>query len=195
MVCAGCQSLFPLPRSVDYFELLGVDRRFSLDEGSLTSAFRAVARHVHPDRFSGQPEEVRALATRLSADLNNAITVLTDPLSRAAYMLELAGGPPAAEERGVPGHLLAEVMELREKIEEAQDSDDREALEEMRSPIATRRGEMLERIGKAADMLDSSSDGEKRELRLEINAVKYLDTLLEELAADPFAQSTGRGDG
>ncbi len=178
--------MFPLPQDVDYFQLLGLDRRFDLDEKALTSSFRAVVRKVHPDRFCDQPEEVRNLATKLSADLNNAITTLKDPARRAAYLLHLAGGPCAKDERGVPDGVLMEVMELRERIEGANASGDLIALTGLRDEIAARREELLADMSKSADYLNEGSEKNRIALRLLINAVKYFDTLASEVATDPL---------
>ena len=129
IVCSGCQTLYPRPQMADYFDLLGLERCYAVDEAKLEAACRALTRNVHPDRFTGQPDEVRAMATRLSAEVNQAVDVLKDPVRRANYMLELAGGPSAAEVHDVPGDLLMEVMTLREQIEEAQAQSDAEALD------------------------------------------------------------------
>ncbi|MBU0716906.1 MAG: DnaJ domain-containing protein [Planctomycetes bacterium] len=119
MVCSGCETLGTFAQSTDYFELLGLERRYHLDEAKLALAFRALIRNLHPDRYGGQPAEVRAFAMRMCAELNQAYRVLADPTLRASYMLELVGGPSATQVRGAPGNLLAEVVMIREKIDHA----------------------------------------------------------------------------
>lgn len=186
IVCTGCQALFPTPKTADYFNLLGLPRRYAVDEAQVTSSFRAMARNVHPDRFAGQPEETRSLATRLSAEINKAVSVLLDPVQRGSYMLELAGGPGAAEVREVPGDLLAEVMTLREQIIDAHDAKDTHALEQMRTSIETSRAALLRIIADGADGLPECGDREKKDFRRTLNAIKYYDNLLTELAGDPL---------
>ena len=196
IVCTGCQSLFPAPQSADYFDLLGLERRYAIDEAELTSAFRAITRNIHPDRFTNQPDQLRLLATRLSAELNQAMRVLKDPVQRAGYLLELMGGRSATEMRDVPGTLLAEVMMLREELEEARSADNPEALiTRLRSSLEARRADTLQQIASRAEQLATSSDEEKKELRKLLNSVKYFDNLLEELVSDPLAHETGVGDG
>ena len=187
IVCGACHALIPVGAEVDHFRMLGLPHRFDLDEAALRSAYRAVARYVHPDRFSGQGEDVTALATRLAAELNTAVDVLGDPVRRAGYMLERAGGPTAAIERGVPGNLLAEVMMIRETLEDAQSKSDESTLDAQREMIRTRRDETLTRIAEAADRLDDSNDDQKRRMRQDINAIKYFENLLRDFSSDPFA--------
>jgi molecular chaperone HscB len=178
IVCTGCQALYLPPQSTDYFDLLGLERCYAIDEEKLAAAFRAITRNIHPDRFVGQPAEVRNLATRLSAEVNEAISVLGDGVQRAAYMLELAGGPSAAEVREVPGSLLADVMMFREQMEEARSADDEVELERLHLTLRTRREASLQRIADRADRLASSSDDQKKEFRRLLNSIKYFDNLL-----------------
>ncbi len=166
--------------------LLGIERVFALDEDKLRAAFRAVSRNIHPDRFSGQPPEVVAMATRLSAEMNQAHATLKDPVRRANYMLELAGGPSAAEVRDVPGNLLAEVMMIREEIEEA----DAAALDGLRQSVKARRENAIRQIAESADRLDTADDDTRKGFRTLLNSIKYLDSILAELAENPLTSSS-----
>ncbi len=188
IVCTGCKTLFPPPRSADYFDLLGLKRRYSIDDAQLTAAFRALTRNIHPDRFTDQPEEMRSLSTQLCAEINQALIILKDPVQRAAYMLESAGGPSAVELREVPGNLLAEVMIVREQVEVARFAGDDRALNRVRISLQTRRTEILRQVAEQADRLAACSDEQKKEMRRRLNAIKYLDNLLDELTVDPLAR-------
>jgi len=148
-----------------------------------------MARAVHPDRFSGATDEVRTLATRLSAELNQAYDVLSDPVRRADYLLEIAGGPSAAEMREVPGDFLADVMMLREEIDQAKIAGDDEALQRHRATIAARRQETLRQIAVHAESSAALDETNRKALRRLLNSMKYFDNLLTELAVDPFAVS------
>ncbi len=193
--CTGCQTLYPPHQATDYFDLLGLPRQYAIDEARLTSAFRAIARNIHPDRFADQPAEVRALATRISAEVNRAVEVLRDPVQRAAYLLVQAHGPSAADAGEVPGDLLAEVIMLREEIETARSDNDTQALERVRKTVEARRAETVGRIPALANRLATSSEEDKRTFRQLLNSIKYFDNLSGELASDPLARPAGAGDG
>ncbi len=187
IVCDGCHTLYPVPQSADFFDLLSIGRTFHLDEGLLARAYRSIARQIHPDRFGGDSIEAGNLSTRLSAQVNQAFATLRDPVKRAAYILEIAGGPSAAEVREVPGALLGEVMMLREEIEQAQAKGDDAAIARHRGAIAKRRDETLEEIAGRADGLWEASDEDKKGFRVLLNSIKYFDNLLTELAVNPLA--------
>ncbi len=200
IVCDGCRALFSPPPGTDYFALLGLPRTYAIDEKKLNAAFRGLARAVHPDRFTGESQEAQSLANRLSAEVNQAFHVLSDPVRRADYLLELAGGPSAAEMREVPDGFLADVMVLREEIDQAKSADDGDAIERHRESIAARRQDNMEQI---ADLAETSADlgaPERNLMRRLLNSMKYFDNLLQELAADPLAvqwsepRPSGRAD-
>ncbi len=165
-----------------------------MDEGQPHGAFRAIARKVHPDRFTTASADDRALATRLSAEVNQAHFVLSDPVRRADYLLELSGGPSAAELREVPTELLADIMTLREEIDEAKIAGDDGALLRYRESITARREATMLQIGALAESTANLDEPRRKELRLLINSIKYFDNLLDELSADPLAVAESATD-
>lgn len=108
----------------DYFDRLGLPRRFAVDAGGLERAYLARSRAVHPDYHAGGSSADAAASLELSAALNEAYNTLRDPLTRADHLLTLLGGPSAAEENGQDPAFLAEMMEFRERIEEEKAAGD-----------------------------------------------------------------------
>ncbi len=174
------------PPPEDYFAVLGLARRYDLTDAEIMTAYRKKARDTHPDRFAGASAETIADATRLSAAVNEAHRTLRDPVARAAYLLVMHGGPGPNEVRDVPGNLLAEVMMMREEIDSDKAANRQEALERHRTTLVRRRSETLETVAAAAAKLDTASEEEKKALRIALNAIKYYDNLLEQLAQDPL---------
>ncbi|KAI8627534.1 DnaJ domain-containing protein [Xylariaceae sp. FL1651] len=68
-----------LPKKVDYYQLLGVDRSAADDE--IKKAYRKKALELHPDRNFGDVEN----ATSKFAEVQAAYEVLSDPQERAWY--------------------------------------------------------------------------------------------------------------
>jgi molecular chaperone HscB len=183
-VCEGCQTLHPIPRSVDYFELLGLPRAFDLDTDLLQQRFLSLSRHVHPDYFAQAEPQMRSLSVRLAAELNAAVKVLGDPVQRAGYLLETFGGPSPAQDRTVPPDVLADAMMLRESIEEAKANGNSKELAELRQMAGAKRGALIEKIASLARKLPESDDAEKAALRHAINSVKYYNNMMDILWED-----------
>jgi len=176
--CESCSTLYPVDTSEDHFRLFGLPRRYRLDPDDLHRRFLSISRNIHPDFFGGQPAEMRNLSLRLSAQVNEAYRTLRDPLLRAEYMLESAGGKSSAADKSVPDNLLADVMLLREEIEDAGARGDGQALAALRRRIESRRQEIEAKVAALCEQLDEPSDQVRADLRRQLNAWRYLDNLL-----------------
>lgn len=130
LFCHTCGAVQP-PGSLDHFARLGLAVGFDLDIDRLEKQYLGFQRLIHPDRFAGKPGKVRMIAESQAVSLNRAYETLKDPLSRAAYMLELKGrtASVAKDQTVNDPTLLAEAMEAREKLAEAQSIDAVEALQ------------------------------------------------------------------
>lgn len=194
LLCEKCGSPLEPNHEWTYFDLVGLPNSFQLDSSKLTKAYRSAARAVHPDRFMHASEANRELATRLSAMLNQAYNVLREPVSRADYMLNLAGGPSAAELREVPGALLGDVMTMREEIQTAQSVGDEAALAMLRENVRKRRAANMDDLLALASRLPALAEAGRRDLRKILNAIRYFENLTAELAVDPFTRQALRAE-
>lgn len=179
IVCQRCHSLHPAPAGVEHFGLFGLKRSYDLDPPELQRRFLALSREIHPDFFGGKSTQEQALAVRLSADLNEAYRVLMDPILRAEYLLELAGGASSATDKSLPEGFLAEMMTLREQVEEALAAGDHAAQEEHRRRASGERAEACERVTALARRLPDAVPDDIPQLRQALNSIKYYDNVLK----------------
>ncbi|MBN1492117.1 MAG: Fe-S protein assembly co-chaperone HscB [Phycisphaerae bacterium] len=179
--CQDCHTLYPVGTSEDHFKLFGLPRRYALDLDDLHQRFLSISRNIHPDFFGAQAAEMQALSLRLSAQVNEAYATLKDPVLRAEYLLESTGGKSSAKDKSVPGELLAEVMLMREAIEDARAAADSETLAARRAEIEARQAATLEKVAALCGRLDEQSENVQTELRQHLNAMRYLGNLLATL--------------
>lgn len=106
---------------------------FGLDPAALRREFLSLQSRAHPDMHPAGPDKARAEG--MSARINDAYRTLLSPLRRAEYILSLQGGEEegsnnGAQERveGEEGGFLAEVLDVRERIEEAEAGEEVEEL-------------------------------------------------------------------
>jgi len=183
--CASCGALNPLPPSLfSYFELFGMEPAYDIDPQFLRRQYLSLSRSVHPDAVATTEDETRRRSLQLSSGLNRAYETLADPVRRAEYLLARAGGPDAAEDKSVPPELLGEVMMFREEIEEANESADRDTLTIIRQQVLARRERTLTEIGTICRSKDLNEQTVLKQLRLELNTIKYWNNLLEQFPAD-----------
>ena len=102
----------------DYFQLFDLPAGFALDGAHLGECYRKLQGQLHPDRYASQSPQEQRLAVQYSALVNEAYATLKSPLSRALYLLELAGmSNEEVAAQHVDGGFLIMQMELREKLE------------------------------------------------------------------------------
>ncbi len=159
----------------DPFALLGLEIAYRIDRDAIERAYRARLRTAHPD--AGGDE-----AMIDPAKLNEARSVMLDDERRAVAMLSLLGGPDASGCKDLPDGFLMDMMMQRQQIEEAIESGgDAEREQWERWGIEQRRA-YSERV---AGMFEALGDPPGREalraIRVELNAWRYIERLIEQL--------------
>jgi molecular chaperone HscB len=180
--CTNCGALNPYPLDkLSYFDLFGIAPTYDLDERALHRKYLALTRNVHPDVAGQASPENRQHALAISAEMNRAYDTLRDPVARAEYLLSLACGAATPDSRSVPQQLLAEVMMLREEIEEAHTAHDQAAIERLRRQVSEHQRASMEAIASLSRSLHDGNPATHRGLREQLNAVKYWNNLMERL--------------
>jgi molecular chaperone HscB len=164
---------------MNHFERLGLPRRFSLDETLLEREYLARGRSVHPDFFQTAGDLEQRASQELSAALNESYGVLRDPFRRADYLLQLEGGPTAAEFKEMPKAFLEEMLGLRMEIEELKENADQAGLESIEKQLVDRLDQTRHDI---ACLFEPPA--RLKEIRQSLNASKYLQGLIRDLQAD-----------
>ncbi len=172
----------------DHFARLGLPRRFSLSADELERAYLARSRAAHPDyHLAGATSDLTA-SLELSAALNEAHAALRDPFARAEHLLQLHGGPSAAEQKQVPPAFLAEMLEAREAVEAARGNE--EECRALESAFAVRFDKLMAEVAAHFDALDAlpESDAGRASLLVKVraclHAAKYVRGLIRDLTAD-----------
>ncbi|MXR35626.1 Fe-S protein assembly co-chaperone HscB [Craterilacuibacter sinensis] len=120
----------------DYFALFALPQRFALDLALLERNWRAIAAEVHPDRFASAPDAERRRALMVATRVNEAYQTLKKPISRARYLLSLAGVDTQEETNtSMPADFLMLQMEWHEALADAKADSDIEALEKLSREI------------------------------------------------------------
>jgi molecular chaperone HscB len=161
----------------DHFQLFDLPRRFAVDMAALETRYRDLQREVHPDRFATAPATEQRRSMEMATRANEAYRVLKSPLSRARYLLELAGVDIAAEAgAAMPGEFLSQQMEWREALAEAAAAQDPRRLEML---LARVRADLDACLQDVAAALDGGATGVAAGL---VRKLMFLDKLRAEIA-------------
>ncbi|XP_062003741.1 iron-sulfur cluster co-chaperone protein HscB homolog [Rosa rugosa] len=122
LLCSSCRCIQPVDHSVDYFQIFGLERKYDSVEEHLEGKYKDWQKKLHPDLVHSKSEKEREYAAEQSARVIDAYRTLSKPLARAIYILKLEGVDIDEEETLSDLDLLSEIMEVREAVEEAPNS-------------------------------------------------------------------------
>lgn len=134
-----------------YFSLFELPQQYQLDSALVSKRYRQLQQQLHPDRYAHGSDQERRLAVQYSSFVNEAYAVLRHPLSRALYLLKLAGmdGEEVSSQK-LDGGFLIQQMELREKLETFHDLVDPDTvLEHLMQEINADLEELQLEVGEA----------------------------------------------
>jgi len=161
----------------DPFALFDLERRFAIDEEKLRQRYLRDSSRMHPDRFPDPLDQ--ADAVEQMSRLTDAYRVLCDPEARARALLQLSGVEDESRKDKLPPDLLMAVMDIREEMESAIASDDRAELDRLRKWATQQRAGYLEKLGAILEgQIDAATAGKAR---LELNALRYMQRMLEQM--------------
>jgi molecular chaperone HscB len=170
----------------DYFEVLGLPRRYAVDLAELERHYLERSRAVHPDRAAA---EERSGAAGRAMELNQAYRTLKRDLPRAEHLLALQG-VKIGDNQPVAPELLAEMLELREQLADARAAGDRALLDRLeRSARGRERDELAELARRFALLEEPAAGGPERAARLQavvdqVIRLRYLARYREAFADD-----------
>ncbi|XP_062874358.1 iron-sulfur cluster co-chaperone protein HscB [Trichomycterus rosablanca] len=179
--CSSCKSIQPPDQSLNYFHIFNCDQIFNLDTQKLQRRFLELQRSLHPDNFSQKSQTEQRYSEEQSALVNKAYRTLQKPLTRSVYMLRLKGveleeGTDAAADPA----LLLQVMEFNEKLAEARNLNEVDAVgEEVRATLRNLTEQMNASLIK----------GDLQAAKELLARMKYFSNL-EEKVKEKVAQST-----
>lgn len=166
---------------IDPFEQFELPRDFDIDLFDLEKRYLAAAARSHPDRFTDDVQ--KRDAEQRSARLNQARDVLRDDERRARALLALHDPQSTSDDKSLPDGFLMDILETREMLEEAIASDDPDQQAKIEQWAQQQRTQYRQQI---ADLFAQFSRDQNPEaltaIRLQLNAWRYIERLLEQLA-------------
>ena len=128
----------------NHFELFQMPVMFEIDTQQLDAAYREVQGRVHPDKFVTATDAEKRVAMQWATRANEAYQTLKNPLKRAMYLCELNGVDLATESNTHrPTAFLMQQLEWREALDEARDTKNQSALEQLENELIHKRGGLL----------------------------------------------------
>jgi molecular chaperone HscB len=122
LVCESCRTVQPVDHSADYFQIFGWEKSYKIPNENLEGKYKDWQKKLHPDLVHSKSEREKTYAAEQSGRVIDAYRTLSNPLSRAIYLMRLEGVEVDEEQTVSEPELLDEIMEIREAVEEASDA-------------------------------------------------------------------------
>ncbi|KAK7355032.1 hypothetical protein VNO80_14277 [Phaseolus coccineus] len=172
LVCDSCRCIQPVDGSTDYFEIFGVERKYDQEGENLEVKYKEWQKKLHPDLVHSKSQKERDFAAEQSARVIDAYRTLSKPLSRGIYLLKLNGVEIDEEQTISDPELLAEILEIREAVEEATNP---EALNHILS-------QMQEKLQNCSNTLAHAFQNQNfEEAKLAIRIMTYYSRVIDEV--------------
>ena len=135
------------------FALFDLPVAFQVDSALLNERYLALQKSLHPDNFSAASAQEQRLAMQKSAEINDALRILKDPIARADSIIALNTGEqenPEEKSNKDIGFLMQQ-MEWRETLENIENRKDTDELTTFTKEINQIRHAILSELSTALD--------------------------------------------
>ena len=133
------------------FALFNLPVTFQVDSALLNERYLALQKSLHPDNFSAASAQEQRLAMQKSAEINDALRILKDPIARADSIIALNTGEqenPEEKSNKDIGFLMQQ-MEWRETLENIENRKDTDELTAFTKEIDQIRHAILSELSTA----------------------------------------------
>ena len=135
------------------FALFDLPVAFQVDSALLNERYLALQKSLHPDNFSATSAQEQRLAIQKSAEINDALRILKDPIARADSIIALNTGETENPEEKSNNDIdfLMQQMEWRETLENIENRKDTDELTAFAQEINQIRHAILSELSTALD--------------------------------------------
>ncbi|MCO4294204.1 Fe-S protein assembly co-chaperone HscB [Solitalea sp. MAHUQ-68] len=170
---------------MNYFQFYDIPVSFNPDESLLKKKFYALSKQYHPDFYVNESEEKQTEVLELSTLNNNAFKVLSNPVKRLEYVLELNGLIIEGEKNQLPQAFLMEMMDINEQLMELEFDEDEQRLTEINEQVSGLENNLTTELDKLTEGFDAHSEEQQKNILLKIKdnyyKSKYLLRIKEKL--------------
>jgi molecular chaperone HscB len=151
---------------MDYFELFNIPVSLFVDASGIKKRFYELSRKYHPDFFSNASNEDQSESLEMSAMLNKALKVFSNPDETIKYVLLLKGLLVEEEKYQLPNDFLMDVMDINEQLMDAKMDGDEAQMTTLKQQIANLQTDIYEPVKNIVEHYQEGVTSEKELLQV-----------------------------
>jgi molecular chaperone HscB len=156
-----------------YFELYDIPVSFTVNEGEVKRRFYELSKKYHPDFYINEPQEKQDEILNLSTLNNKAYQILSHPLRRIEYVLELHNLIAEGDKYHLPQDFLMEMMDINEALMEMEFESDTSSYENIKAQVDSIEAGLFDELYKHTKAFDAQPGGNKEDVLLKIRDIWY----------------------
>jgi len=157
----------------NYFNFYSLPLSFQVDNTQLKKKFYAFSKEYHPDFHANDSQEKQDEILELSTLNNKAYKVLSDPLKRIEYILELHDMLAEGDKYTLPQDFLMDMMDVNEALMDMQLDPDPSRLMELTSEVDQLEAALFDELKLLTDEFDTKTNANPNSILLKIKDIWY----------------------
>ncbi|HDR1337950.1 TPA: Fe-S protein assembly co-chaperone HscB [Pasteurella multocida] len=155
------------------FNIFDLPVDFHVDQATLSARYLALQKSLHPDNFSRHSAQEQRLAMQRSAEVNDALQILKDPILRAETIIAIYTGEQQNIEEDSTRDMafLMQQMQWREQLENIEAQQDSDQLVAFSADIEQTQQALLSEL---ADALSSQQWQQAKVINDKLRFIKKL---------------------
>lgn len=155
------------------FNIFDLPVDFHVDQATLLARYLALQKSLHPDNFTTHSVQEQRLAMQRSAEVNDALQILKDPILRAETIIAIYTGEQQNIEENSTHDMafLMQQMQWREQLENIEAQQDSDQLVAFSADIEQTQQALLSEL---ADALSSQQWQQAKVINDKLRFIKKL---------------------
>lgn len=155
------------------FKIFDLPVDFHVDQATLSTRYLALQKSLHPDNFTTYSAQEQRLAMQRSAEVNDALQILKDPILRADSIIAIHTGEQQNIEEKSTNDMafLMQQMQWREQLEEIENDKDSDQLMQFTADIEATKKTLL---GELSTALSASQWQQAKAINDKLRFIKKL---------------------
>ncbi|EPE68653.1 Fe-S protein assembly co-chaperone HscB [Pasteurella multocida] len=155
------------------FNIFDLPVDFHVDQATLSARYLALQKSLHPDNFTTHSAQEQRLAMQRSAEVNDALQILKDPILRAETIIAIYTGKQQNIEENSTRDMafLMQQMQWREQLENIEAQQDSDQLVAFSADIEQTQQALLSEL---ADALSSQQWQQAKVINDKLRFIKKL---------------------
>ena len=158
---------------MNYFEFYKLPVLFHIDEVQVKKKFYELSKNFHPDFHVNESEEKQQEILELSTLNNKAYQVLSNPLKRIEYILQLNNVMTEGDKYQLPQDFLMDMMDVNEALMEQEFDADPMVVEKIKNQVTDIEKSLFEELKRYTDIFDKEPEQDHESTLLKIKDIWY----------------------